>query len=163
MGASKSLRGCFSHNMDPVLHFLVFNQECLDIGESLSINWTTPCYMVLVSSCCLLSLEHFLHKTLDSFYFLELTHSFGLLSLSIWGFRICSLIMLIFLHSSRVMGLVLHSLVDLPIYIFNSIFSLQKGERHVFTFTPFFRGSPLSPYHFSLLSLGWKWIRDILL
>ena len=71
MGASKSLQGCFSHNMAPVLHFLVFNQECLDIGESLSINWTTPCCMVLVSSCCLLSLEHFLHKTLDSFIFLS--------------------------------------------------------------------------------------------
>ena len=59
-----------------------------------------------------------------------------------------------FLHSSRDMGLVLHSLVDLPISIFNPIFSLQKGERHVFTFTQFLRGLPLSPYHFSLLSLG---------
>ena len=47
--------------------------------------------------------------------------------------------MLIFLHSSRVMGLVLHSLVDLPISIFNPIFSLQKGERLIFTFIYFLK------------------------
>ena len=163
MGASESLQGCFSHNMDLVLHLLVSNRECLYIGASLSISWTTPCCMVLVSSYRSVSLAHFLPRTLDTFFFLKLTHSFILLSLSAWHFRICSLIMLTFLHSSRFMSLVLHSLVDLPIFIFNPIFSLQKGERYVFTFTPFLRGLPLSPNHFSLLSLGWKWIRDILL
>ena len=58
------------------------------------------------------------------------------------------------LDFSSIMGLILHSLVDLPISIFNPIFLLQKGEKHVFTFTQFFRGSPLSPYHFSFQNSG---------
>ena len=60
------------------------------------------------------------------------------------------------LHSSCVMGLVLNSLVNLPISIFNPIFSLQKGKRHVFTFTPFLRGLPLSLYHFFFIELRLK-------
>ena len=134
--------------MDPVLH-----RECLGICASLSISWTIPCCMVGVSSCRWLSLAYFIPKALDSFFFLELTHFFDLLPLSTLYFGICSLIMLTFLHSSPVMGSILHSLVDLPDSIFNPIFS----------FKPFLKGSPLSPYHFSLWSLGWKWIRDILL
>ena len=69
MGAFESLQGCFSHNMDPVLHLLVSNRECLYIGASLSISWTTPCCMVLVSSYRSLSLAHFLPRTLDSLFF----------------------------------------------------------------------------------------------
>ena len=57
--------------MDLVFHFLVSNRECLDIGASLSISWTTPFCMVLVSSCHSLSLAHFLPRTLDSFLFLS--------------------------------------------------------------------------------------------
>ena len=71
MGASKSLWGHFSHNMDPILHLLVSSRECLDISTSLSISWTTPCYMVLVSSCRSLSLAHFLPGASDSLLFLS--------------------------------------------------------------------------------------------
>ena len=70
MGAFESLQGCFSHNMDLVLHLLVSNQECLDVGASLSISWTTFYCMVLLSSCCSLSLAHFLPRALDSLLFL---------------------------------------------------------------------------------------------
>ena len=70
MGAFESLWGRFSHSMDLVLHLLVSNQEYLDIGASLSISWTTPCCMVLVSFCHSLSLAHFLPRTLDSLLFL---------------------------------------------------------------------------------------------
>ena len=64
--------------------------------------------------------------------------------------------MLTFSHSPHVMGSILHFLVDLPISIFNPIFSLQRGERRVFTFTLVLRGSPLSPYHFFFMELGLK-------
>ena len=66
MGASESLRGRFSHSMDPILHLLVSNRECLDIAASLSISWTTPCYIVLVSSYRSLSLAYFLPGASDS-------------------------------------------------------------------------------------------------
>ena len=148
--------------LDPIHYLLVSDRECLDIGASLSISCTTPCCMVLVYSYCSLSLTHFLSMVSNSLFFL----SWHILSVDChraWHFGICSLIRLISLHSSPIMGSIFHSLVDLLIYIFNPIFSLQKGERHVFIFTPFLRGSPLSPYHFSLWSSGWKWIRDILL
>ena len=156
MGASEGLQSLFSYSSDLVLPHLVSSWECLEVSASLSINWTTLYCMVLVSSCRSLSLAHFLPRTLDSLLF-TLTHSFSLLSLSTWCFGICSLIMLTFLYSSPIMGLILHSLVDSPDSISNSIFSLQKGERQVFTFTPFFfRCSPLPPDHSSLLSLCWK-------
>ena len=71
MGAFESLQGCFSHNMDLVLHLLVSNRECLYIGASLSISWTTPCCLVLISSYYLLSLAHFLPRVLDSLIFLS--------------------------------------------------------------------------------------------
>ena len=71
MGASKSLRGRFSHSLDPILPILVSSQECLDISASLSISWTTPCCMVLVSSCRSLSLAHFLPRASDSLLFLS--------------------------------------------------------------------------------------------
>ena len=51
--------------------------------------------MELVSSYRLLSLAHFFPRALDSIFFLKSTHSFDLLSLSVWCFRICSLIILI--------------------------------------------------------------------
>ena len=57
VGASESIQGRFSHNMDLVFHFLVSNREYLDIGVSLSISWTTPCCMVLVSSSHSLSIS----------------------------------------------------------------------------------------------------------
>ena len=41
VGASKSLQGRFSHNLDLVLPFLVSCWACLEIDTILSISWTT--------------------------------------------------------------------------------------------------------------------------
>ena len=71
VGAFESLWGCFSRSLDPILPLLVSSWECLEINASLSISWTTPCCMVLVSSCCPLSLAHFLPRALDSLFFLS--------------------------------------------------------------------------------------------
>ena len=57
--------------MDPILHFLVSNQGCLDIGASLSISWTIPSCIVLVSSCHSFSLKYFLPKASYSLLFLS--------------------------------------------------------------------------------------------
>ena len=71
MGAFKGLQNLFSYSSDPILHFLVFSWDDLDISASLSISWTTICCVVLVSSCRLLSLARFLHRASDSFLFLS--------------------------------------------------------------------------------------------
>ena len=59
-----------SYSSDPILHFLVFSWECLEISTSFSINWIT-----------------FYHVTLDySFHSMSLAcifFSLGLLSLSL--------------------------------------------------------------------------------
>ena len=65
--------------------------------------------MVLVSSYRSVSLAHFLPRTLDTFFFLELTHSFDLLSLCLtfWDMLID------YVHpSTLIMGLIFHSLID---------------------------------------------------
>ena len=103
--------------LDPIHYLLVSDRECLDIGASLSISCTTPCCMVLVYSYCSLSLTHFLSMVSNSLFFL----SWHILSVDChraWHFGICSLIRLISLHSSPIMGSIFHSLVDLLIYIY---------------------------------------------
>ena len=139
MGASEGLQSLFSYSSDLILPLLVSSWECLDISASLSISWTTPYCIVLVSSCCSLSLTHFLPRALDSLLFLSwhILSIFCHFLLDVLGYVhwLCSL----FLHSSLVMGSVLHSLVDLPISIFNPIFSLQKSERLIFTFIHFLK------------------------
>ena len=75
------------------------------------------------------------------------------------------------IHLSRAQYLILCWILDL---IFNSmlILSLQKCERHIFTFTPFSRESHWSPYHFYLIELelkvdlricGYKWNIDLVI
>ena len=155
MGASKSLQGRFSHSLDPILPLLDSNRECLNIGASLSISWTTPCCLVLISSCYLLSLAHFLPRVLDSLIFLSrhilLVCCHFLLDVLGYTHWSCSPFYIIHLSWARYFILWLICLF----LFFNSIFSLQKDGRHVFIFTTFLRGSFLSSYHFSLWSLGW--------
>ena len=71
MGTSEGLQSLFSYNSDPVLPLLISNKECLHISASLSISWTTPCCMVLVSSYLSLSRAHFLPRALDTLLFLS--------------------------------------------------------------------------------------------
>ena len=162
MGASEDLQSLFSYSSDPVLPHLVSSWECLEISASLRISWTTLYCMVLVSSCRSLSLAHFLPRTLDSLLFLG-WHILSvcchfLLNVLRYVHWLCSLFYILHLSWAWYFILWLTHLI-----LFSTRFSLQKGERQVFTFTPFFRCSPLPPDHFSLLSLCWKWIRDIVL
>ena len=71
MGASEGLQSLFSYSSDPILPHLVSNQEYIDIGASLSINWTIPCFMVMVSSFRSLSVAHFLPRASNSLLFLS--------------------------------------------------------------------------------------------
>ena len=71
MGASKGFQSLFSYSSNPILPHLVSNQKCLDIGASLSINWTISCFMVLVSSFRSLSLAHFLPSASNNLLFLS--------------------------------------------------------------------------------------------
>ena len=161
MGVSESLRGRFSHSMDPILHFLVSNQGCLNIGASLSISWTIPSCMVLVSFCRSLSLKHFLPKASYSLLFLS-RHILSICChflLDVLGYAHWSRSSFYILHLSWAWYFILWSIF---LFIFSTRL-LQEGERHVFTFTSFLRDPPWLPYHFSLWSFGWKWIRDILL
>ena len=148
MSASEGLQSIFSYSSDPVLPLLVSNWECLDIGVSLSISWTIPYCMVLVSSCRSLSLSYFLPRVLDILLLLiwrillVCCHFLlGVLGYDHWW---CSLFYILYLSWAWYFIF----LVDLPNFIFNTIFLLQEGERCVFTFAHFFRDPPWSPYHF---------------
>ena len=162
MGASESLQGCFSHNMDPVLHLLVSNRECLYIGASLSISWTTPCCMVLVSSYRSVSLAHFLPRVLDSLIFLSrhilLVCCHFLLDVLGYAHWSCSLFY--FLHMSWAWYFIIWSIC---LFLFSTRYFIKERWKTFFHIHNAFERSLLSPYYFSLWSLGWKWIKDILL
>ena len=81
--------------------------------------------------------------------------------------------MIIFLHYTPITGPILHSLFD---HWFNFQLDahsfITKGERHIFTFTLFFRESPWSPYHFLFMELdlkvelricGYRWSIDLVI
>ena len=161
MGASESLQSLCSHSLDLLL-LLFFSLHLRVLRDRFEFEY---------------QLDHLYCVTLDyvfhsmglscfslglSFFFLGSTHPFTLLTLT-WCFGICSLIVLTFFIFFTYHGLDTSFFSWLTWFYFQPDFSLQKGERRVFTFTPFLRCSPLPPNHFSLLSLGWKWIRDILL
>ena len=59
MGAFEAFRASLVTIRIQYSIFLVFSWECLEISASLSISWTIPSHMVLVSSCHSLSLAHF--------------------------------------------------------------------------------------------------------
>ena len=86
-----------------------------------------------------LSLDEFSILSLQGFRlpFFRLTHSFDLLSLSTWCFGICSWLCSLFyiFHLSWAWYFILWLS---RLILFSTRFSLQKGERQVFTFTPFF-------------------------
>ena len=148
--------------------FLVSSWECLEIGMSLSIGWITFRLDTLVCVFHSMSLACFLPR---AFVSLLAWHTpFTLLSLT-RCFQICSWSSFYTVHLSQAQYLILWWTLDL---IFNSmlIFSLQKGERHVFTFTPFSRESPWSPCHLYLMELelkvdsricGYRWGIDLVI
>ena len=156
MGASEGLQSLFSYNSNPMLPHLFSNRECLDIDASFSISWTTISCMVLVSSCCSLSLAHFLPKASDSLLFL----SWHILSvcchflLDVLGYARWSHSLFYILHLSLAWYFILWSIC---LILFSTRFSLQKGERQVFTFTPFFWDVRL--YHL-IIFLYWVWLES---
>ena len=139
MGASEGLQILFSYSSNPIfsLFFLVFSCECLEIRASLSISWATISCMILVFSCRSLNLTYFLPRALDSFLFLiwRILLVCCHLLLDVLGYAHWSCSLFYILHLSWARYFIF--LVDLPNFIFNSIFLLQEGERRVFTFAPF--------------------------
>ena len=105
---------------------LVSSIKCLEIRANLSISWTTPCCMVLPSSCCLLSSLFFL-----SWHILSICCHYA------WHVGICSSIMFTLLELSWAWYFILW-LIHLILFSTRCLsFSLQKCERLVFTFIHF--------------------------
>ena len=152
MGASKGLQSLFSHSLDLTLPLLVSSWECSEISMSLSIGWITFCHVILDYVFHSMSLVYFL-LGLSSF-FLSSTHPFTLSSLD-GCFGIWSWPSFYTVHLSRAQYFIFRLILD---SIFDSmlIFSLQKGERHIFTFTHFSRESPWPPYYLYLMELELK-------
>ena len=162
MGASESLRGHFSHNMDPILHLLVSSRECLDIDTSLSISWTTPCHMVLVSSCHSLSLAHFplgFHIVFFSWFdtFFRFVVTFYLM---FWDVLIDHAHFFTFLTCH---GLGTSFFGRFAYFYFQPDIFITKRWKTCFHIHTIFERFTFITLSFFLLSLGWKWIRVILL
>ena len=155
MDASKGLQSLFSYNSNPMLPHLFSNRECLDIDTSFSISWTTISYMVLVSSCCSLSLAHFLPKASDSLLFL----SWHILSvcchflLDVLGYAHWSCSLFYILHLSWARYFILWSIC---LFLFSTryfYYRKVKGMFHIHTIVERFAFITLS---FFFMDLGLK-------
>ena len=168
MGASKGFQSLCGHSLDSTLPLFSLQLKVLRDWYEFEYWLDHLCHVALVCSFHSMSLACFLLRAFVSF--LAWHTPFTLLSLT-RCFQICSWSSFYTVHLSRAQYLILCWILDL---IFNSmlIFSLQKGERHVFTFTHFSRESPWSPYHLYLMELelkvdsricGYRWGIDLMI
>ena len=160
VGASEGLQSLFSYSSDLKLPLLVSSWECSEIGMSLSIGWITFHLVALVCVFHLMSLACFLPRVFVLISWLDTSSSLGCYSLDTLGYVHWSSFYTVHLSRAQylIICLILSSIFDSML-----IFLLRKDERHIFTFTPFSRDLPRSPYHF-FLSYGARvegWIKDM--
>ena len=143
-------------SLDTILYFLVSDRECLDIGVSLSINWTTSCCMVLVSSCCSLSLAHFLLMVSDSFFFSWVNTFFWLIVtvLDILGYAHWLYSFLYILHLSWARYFILWSIC---LFLFSTQCFYYRKVKGMFSYSHHFLEIRL--YHLVIFLYG-AWIES---
>ena len=130
---------------------LVSSIKCLEIRANLSISWTTSCYMVLVSSCCSLSLAYFLFKALDGLLFL----SWHILSvcchflLDVLGYAHWSCSLFYILHLSWAWYFILWSIC---LFLFSTQYFYYKKVKGMFSHSHHFREVRL--YHLIIFLYG---------
>ena len=159
MGASESLKSRFSHHLGSV--FPIFSLQLRVLRDRYEFEYWLDhlCHVTLVCSFHSMSLVCFL---LRAFVFSLLArHILSLCCHLLYALGYVHWSSFYTVHLSRarypILCLILDSIFDSTL-----IFSLRKGERHVFTFTFFSRESPWSPYHF--FSYGARvesWVKDM--
>ena len=137
---------------------------------SLSIGWITFRLVALVCVFHLMSLACFLPRVFVLISWLGTPLHFVVTHLMLRGYVHWSSYFST-VHLSRARYFIILLILD-SIFDSTLIFSLQKGERHIFTFTLFSRESPWSPYYFSLMELelkvdsricGYRWSIDLVI
>ena len=146
MGASEGFQSLCGHSSDSTLPLFSFQLRVLRDWYEFEYRSDHLYRVTLDYAFHSMSLSCFLPRAFVFLSWLDPPSSLGCHSLDASG--ICSWSSYFStVHLSRaryfIIRLILDSIFDLML-----IFSLQKGERHIFTFTLFLRESPWSPYHF---------------
>ena len=150
MGASEGLQSLWGHGLDLTLP--LFSLQLRVLGDRFEFEYRSDHLSSCRLSLCF-SLDEFSMFSPYGFcshFLARHTPPLCCHSLDILGYVHWSSFYTVYLSWAQylIICLILGS-------IFNSmlIFSLQKGERHIFIFTHFSKDSPWSPYHFFIMEL----------
>ena len=163
VGTSAGLLILFSYSSNPILPLLVSSWEWLEINASLNISWITFCHVVLTSSSLSLSLAYFPPRALDSLIFLSWHFLLACCHflLDVLGYVHWSCSPFYILHLSWASYFILQSIC---LFLFSTQNFYYKKVKGMFSHSyPFWDTHLDHLIIFFLLSLGWKWIKDILL